>query len=226
MTNRFVIAFACVALVAAGCSRNQQQATAPGESASPAVVANTTDLPLYEGATVIHAGQFQQTLDPSKDPTSPFSSLGRGTYNGNTVVASSPAAVADLQKWLDQLRTSPPSGYRTVPMPSSVQSIARRYGIDFVPFVSGSTRGAFIVVMDPKVVTVRLGPVLRVLDQYNSLPAPLKRGMDSSIQRRTGWTISELTDQSAPVGAAIAAMSRFKDSNERAIVLVNAQRAL
>ena len=225
MTKRVAIAFACLALITTGCAKNQQQANAPGENQSPGAIANTTDMPLYEGAVVIDARQFQQTVDPSKDKSSPFASLGKGTYNGKEVVASSPATVADLEKWLEQQGAAPPSGYKKQNVPASVQATAHKYGIDFVAFVNGTNKGATIVVMDPALVTSKLGGVLKVLEQYNSLPAPLKAGMDSQIKQRTGWSITELTDKSAPLGAAIAAMNDFKNSDKRAIVLVTAEKA-
>lgn len=224
MTVRLVIACACASLVLAGCTKNQQ-ATGPAENQSPGVLANTTELPLYEGAVVIDARQFQQTVDPSKDQSSPFNSLGKGTYNGKEVVASTPATIADLDAWLEHQGATPPSGYTKQNVPASVQATAHKYGIDFVAFVSGNNKGATIVVMDPKLVTSKLGGVMKALEQYNSLPEPLKQGMDSQVKQRTGWSITELTDRSAPLGAAIAAMDEFKNSDKRAIILVSAQKA-
>jgi hypothetical protein len=224
MMNRLVIACMCASLVVAGCAKNQQ-ATGPAGNQSPGALANTTDLPLYEGAVVIDARQFQQIVDPSKDKASPFANLSKGTYAGKEVVASSPATVAELDAWLEQQGAAPPSGYRKQNVPASVQATTHKYGIDFVAFVNGNNKGATIVVMDPKLVTSKLGGVLKVLEQYNSLPAPLKQGMDSQVKQRTGWSISELTDKSAPLGAAIAAMNDFKNSDKRAIILVSAEKA-
>src|SRR5215470_3742055 len=225
MRNRIALLFACAALVAAGCAKNNQSASGPAEGQSPGALANNTDLPLYEGAVVIDARQFQQTVDPSKDKSSPFASLGPGTYLGKESVASTPATVADLDKWLDQQGAAPPSGYKKQNVPSSVASTAHRYGIDFVAFTSGNSKGATIIVMDPKLVTAKLGPVLKMLENYQNMPEPLKQGMDQQVKARTGWTISEMTDRSAPLGAAIAAMNEFKNSDKRAIILVSAEKS-
>jgi len=225
MRNRIAILFACAALVAAGCAKSGQTASGPAEGQSPGALANNTDLPLYEGAVVIDARQFQQTVDPSKDKSSPFASLGPGTYVGKESVASTPATVADLEKWLDQQGASPPSGFKKQNVPAKVSSTAHKYGIDFVAFTSGNSKGATIVVMDPKLVTAKLGPVLNMLQSYNNMPAPLKQGMDSQVKQRTGISISELTDRSAPLGAAIAAMNDFKNSDKRAIILVSAEKS-
>jgi hypothetical protein len=224
MMNRAVIACVCASLVIAGCAKNQQTA-GPAQNQSPGAMTNTTDLPLYEGAVVIDSRQFQQTVDPSKDKTSAFSGLAKGAYAGKEVVASSPATVADLDAWLEKQGAAPPAGYTKQNVPASVATTAHKYGVDFVAFVSGNNKGATIVVMDPKIVTAKLGGVLKVLEQYNSLPAPLKQGMDSQVKQRTGWSITELTDKSAPLGAAIAAMNDFKNSDKRAIILVSAEKA-
>lgn len=223
MMNRGMIACICASLVIAGCAKNQQ-ATGPAQNESPGAMTNTTDLPLYEGAVVIDARQFQQSVDPSKDKASAFSGLSKGTYAGKEVVASSPATVADLDAWLEKQGAAPPTGYRRQAVPANVAATAHKYGVDFVAFVSGNNKGATIVVMDPKLVSSKLGGVLKVLDQYNSLPAPLKAGMDSQVKQRTGWSITELTDKSAPLGAAIAAMNDFKNSDKRAIILVSAEK--
>lgn len=222
MRNRAIVIAACAALAVSGCAK---QGTAPTQGGSPsAAVANTTGLPLYEDATVIDSRQFQQTVDPAQDKQSPLSSLGKGTYAGHEVVASSTATVDDLNKWLAQQAAQPPQGYHTTAIPASITADAHRYGIDFVAFTAGTSKGATIVVMDPKLVSSKLGAVLTVLQQYNNMPEPLKRGMDTSIKQRTGWSISELTDPSGPLGAAIAAMQEFKGSDKRAIILVSAQK--
>jgi hypothetical protein len=224
MTNRFAIACMCISLLVAGCAKNQQT-TNPAGNQSPGALTNTTELPLYEGAVVIDTRQFEQMVDPAKDKSSPFARLGKGTYTGHEVVASTPATVADLDTWLAQQGAAPPSGYTKQNVPASVEATTHKYGIDFVAFVSGTNKGATIVVMDPKLVTAKLGGVLKALQQYSSLPAPLRQGMDSQIKQRTGWSITELMDKSAPLGAAIAAMNDFKDSDKRAIILMSAQKA-
>ena len=225
MKNRSAIVVACAVLAVTGCAKGGQQATTPAEGQSPAAMANNTDLPLYQDAVVIDSRQFAQTVDPAKDPTSALAKMGPGTYTAKEVVASTPATVADLEAWLKQQSTTPPAGYTVKNAPQSVAATAHKYGIDFVAFVSGNNKGATIIVMDPKLVTAKLGAVVTMLQGYNSLPAPMKQRMDSQVKQRTGWTISELTDRSAPLGAAIAAISEFKGSDKRAIILVSAEKA-
>jgi hypothetical protein len=214
------IAVGCIALSTIGCSKGQQQTSGPAASA-PAL-ANTTGLPLPDTAVVIDARQFHQTIDPSQEKGTAISSLGKGNYDGNEVVASSTASTDELNKWLTTV--NPPAGYTRANIPANVATTVQRYGISYVVFTSGNSKGATVIVMDPKTVNAKLGPVLRVLDSYSSLPPQMRAGMDSQVKARTGQSISEMMDKSAPLGAAIAAVNEFRNSDKRAIILVTAQK--
>jgi len=214
------IAVGCVVVSTIGCSKGQQQTSGPTVSAPP--LANTTGLPLPDTAVVIDARQFHQTIDPSQEKGTAVSSLGKGNYDGNEVVASSTASTDDLNKWLTTV--NPPAGYTRANIPASVATTVQHYGISYVVFVNGNSKGATVIVMDPKTVNAKLGPVLKVLDSYNSLPPAMRAGMDSQVKARTGQSISEMMDKSAPLGAAIAAVNEFRNSDKRAIILVTAQK--
>jgi hypothetical protein len=223
MRTRLLIAAACMALLAAGCSKGQQQTSAPEATASAATaLTNTTGLPLPDAASVIDARDFHQTIDPAQEQGTAMASLGKGNYAGHEVVASSLQSTADLDKWLATV--APPAGYTKANTPSSIQSAVNRYGISYVAFISGNSKGATIVVMDPKMISTKLGPVLAVLDKYNSMPPPLRAGMDAQVKQRTGQSISEMMDKSAPLGAAIAAVNEFRNSDKRAIILISAEK--
>ncbi|HZV79164.1 MAG TPA: hypothetical protein VFF60_06055 [Candidatus Binatus sp.] len=221
MRNRLLLLTACIAFALGGCSKGQQQTNAPQPEASASGLPNTTGLPLPDNATIVDARDIHQTINPSQQGTA-LTSLANGNYAGHEVVASTAASVEDLSKWLDTV--TPPQGYTKANSPSSVQSTAHRYGINYVAFVSGNTKGATIVVMDPHTVATKLGPVLAVIDKYNSMPAPLRQSMDTQVKARTGQSITEMLDKSAPLGAAIAAMQDFRTSNNRAIILISAEK--
>jgi hypothetical protein len=107
----------------------------------------------------------------------------------------------------------------------TLQAAAHRYGIDFAAFIGpNGDRGATIIVMDPKIVMAKLGPVLMMLGKYESWPPAFRQGMDTQVKQRTGVSISELTDKGAPLGAAIAAVNEFRDSDKRAIILLSAEK--
>ena len=108
----------------------------------------------------------------------------------------------------------------------TLASLTHRYGIDFVAFQNGSNKGATLVVMDPKTVTAKLGPVLTVIKQYNAMPLPVRQSMDNQVKQRTGVSISEAMDRSAPLGAALAAVNAFKDSDKRAIIIITAEKQM
>ena len=222
----FLIA-ACVVASLAGCSKRQQ--AGPQPSPNPT---NVTGLPLPDNAVIVDAREFQQLVDPAAHSGSPLASLGKGTYTGHVVIAATPATQAELLSWLQQVAAQPPAGLVRSNAPGaigagtqSLTSAAHRYGVDFVVFVGHpGSKGATIVVMDPKTVVAKLGPILTMLETYHAMPEALKQGMDAQVKKRTGVTISELTDRSAPLGAAIAAVDSFRGTDKRAIVLVSAEK--
>ncbi|MBV8172673.1 MAG: hypothetical protein JO219_12155 [Candidatus Eremiobacteraeota bacterium] len=221
MTYRLLLLTAVVAFALGGCSKGEQQTNAPQPGAT-ATLGNTTGLPLPDNATIVDARDIHQTINPSQEGGTAVTSLAKGSYVGHEVVASTPATVDDLDKWLATVAA--PQGYNKANTPANVAATAHKYGISYVAFVSGNSKGATIVIMDPHTVAMKLGPVLSVIEKYNAMPEPLRQSMDAQVKARTGQSISEMLDKSAPLGAAVAAMSDFRTSNNRAIILVTAEK--
>ena len=228
MNGRAVFAIFSLSLSLIACSGNKQNvAQNPQPTAS---LANETGLPLPENATIIDARAVHETIDPSQSSGSALAEAGKGTYNGHEVVASADASQQDLETWLASVpvpegmkKTDP--GAKIKVGSDTLTTMAHRYGIDYIAFVSPNGKGATVVVMDPKIVTGKLGAIVSMLDKYNSLPEPMRQAMDSQIKQRTGFSIAELTDKSAPVGAAINAVKEFRNSDKRAIILVSGEKA-
>jgi len=219
MNGRAVFAIFSLSLSLIACSGNKQNvAQNPQPTAS---LANETGLPLPENATIIDARAVHETIDPSQSSGSALAEAGKGTYNGHEVVASADASQQDLETWLASVPV--PEGMKKTDPGAKI--MAHRYGIDYIAFVSPNGKGATVVVMDPKIVTGKLGAIVSMLDKYNSLPEPMRQAMDSQIKQRTGFSIAELTDKSAPVGAAINAVKEFRNSDKRAIILVSGEKA-
>lgn len=231
MNHRTLFGAAWLALLLAACSGNQQRNAPPANAPqSAAALANDTGLPLPENASIVDSRPFSQTIDPTQMSGSSLAAAGKGTYNGHEVIASSSQSEQDLSKWLasvpvPQGMTKTDQGAKIKVGADTLDSIAHRYGINYVAFSSPAGKGATVVVMDPKIVTSKLGWVVSALDKYNALPAPMKSAMDNQIKQRAGFSIAELTDKSAPLGAAISAINEFRDSDKRAVILLSAEKA-
>jgi len=224
-----LIAVTWLALLLAACAGNQRQNAAPVSTPTNAAITNDTGLPLPENATIIDSRKFVQTIDPAEQSGSALAAAGKGTYNGHKVIAASSATDQDLVKWLASVPA--PAGMKKTDAGAKIKvdsrtldEVVHTYGIDYVAFVSQSGKGATVVVMDPKIATNKLGVVLTALERYNSLPAAMRQAMDEQIKQRTGFSVAELTDTSAPLGAALAAMSEFRNSDARAIILLRGER--
>lgn len=227
MNARALVAGLCILVSLIACSGNRRQ-TAPSPQGSTAL-SNDTGLPLPESATIIDARAVHQTIDPSQSSGSALAQAGKGTYAGHEVVASDDESQQDLIKWLASVpvpqgmdKTDP--GAKIKVGADTLDSMAHRVGIDYVAFVSPSGKGATVVVMDPKLVTNKLGAIVSMLDKYNALPEPMKQAMDAQIKQRTGFSIAELTDRSAPLGAAINAVREFRNSDKRAVILISGEK--
>ena len=223
-----LVIVAALAILLISCASNQRQNAAPVSTPTNALT-NDTGLPLPENATIIDSRKYQQTIDPSEQSGSAFAAAGKGTYDGHEVIASSSASYQDLAKWLESVPA--PAGMKKTDVggkikvdSSTLDEVVHKYGIDYAAFVDKSGKGATVVVMDPKTVTKKLGVVLTALQRYNTLPEAMRQAMDEQIKQRTGFSVAELTDKSAPLGAALAAMSEFRDSDARAIILLSGER--
>jgi hypothetical protein len=85
-------------------------------------------------------------------------------------------------------------------------------------------RAVMIIIMDPKQVAEHLGPTLDLMDQYDRLPWFLRGGIDATIKKQTGVSISDLMNTNTPMGMIVYATRHFKNEDSRAIILVDALR--
>ncbi len=224
-----ILAAAIVSLSACSKGTSVPGTQATEQPPTPAANAtNPTNFPLIEGASVIAAKPFTQTINSSQMGTGVFSN-GSGTYSGDEVIAGSSASFADLENWLRQDEKQPPSGYTAVVVPSnmaSIHRIAMKNGVDFAMFhdTSNSKRGLVVIAMDPATTNAKLGAVLGLFSKYQSLPQPLRNGIDSQLKQRFGYTAGEFVEPGSPLGSAVGALSDFKNKNERGVLIIDAAK--
>jgi hypothetical protein len=209
------------------CSAQSGRSPAPQNQATQAPLTNPTDFPLMNDATVLDVKPFKQTVKGGT--TSGLTVAGAGTYSGTEVLAGSTAPIADVHTWLVSIEQKPPAGYEYQPKTqvARVGEALHRYGIEYAVFKrtdSTNTRGVIVVVMDPARLQGKLGFALGLVDKYRMLPASLRTPIDKQLKDRTGFSGTEATDPSAPLGMTLTALNEIHNSNERAIVLVDASR--
>ncbi|MBV8081649.1 MAG: hypothetical protein JO293_00270 [Candidatus Eremiobacteraeota bacterium] len=85
-------------------------------------------------------------------------------------------------------------------------------------------RAVMIIIMDPKQVADHLGSTMDLMDQYERLPAVVRGGIDQSIKKNTGFSVSDLLNASTPMGMIVYATRTYKSKDVRAIILVDALR--
>ncbi|MDE2481400.1 MAG: hypothetical protein KGN02_04330 [bacterium] len=214
--KRFVI-MAVLGAALAACSHTSQTAQ-PGAqttAASPAPAAtNTLDFPVYDGSTVLVAQPWHQ-------------SVGGHMVGGTEVIAQTPATLAQLGDWIHGLAAKPPAGYTVAATGSGVEIAKRRaaaMGIDFEAFthdVKGTKRALVVIAIDPKNFEAKAGPVLAMIGKYKMLPQSLRDPIDAQAKARTGYTVSEALDPATPLGAAIVAVDKLKDTGERGVLLLD-----
>jgi len=223
--KRFALACAVVGLLCAGCSGNAGKTTAAAPRATAATIENPTDFPLGADAKILDAKPFNQTITNAQGQGGTLMSQGTGTYHGHSVIAQSTAPLADVKAWLKKIESAPPAGYVFVPTaerPEAV-AIAGKYGVTYAVFKRGS-KGAVIAVIDPKLAHDKIGFLLGLVDKYNMLPASMRGPIDDAAKKRTGISVSEALDPSAPVGMTIQALRAVNGSNDPAIVEVDATK--
>ncbi len=215
-------------LAAAGCSGNSHEAASTPAPAPS--IANPVDFPLYANAHVLAAKNYTETINTAGNATSAAAlSQGAGTYTGHEVVASTPASFAQLSAWLHGLGAKPPHGYTTATASSldRARVQAHRVGLDFAAFQTqknGKNVGMLVVVMDPALVSTKLGPVLDLIGRYRMLPSAMRSQIDSQVQSRIGMSVSDAMQPDSPVGAALSALDQFQHSNARGILLIDAAK--
>lgn len=222
--------FLAALLLAAGCSGGSQSSSGTAGSAAPAPpLKNTSDFPLYNGATVIAAHEFTQDVQIPNQQSGSVYSAGNGTYSGQQIIASTSATFADLSHWVSQLSTSPPSGYTPLETGNNPNERvqAERYGLDYATFSKksgGKTHGVLVIVMDPQRVNARFGTILGMVAKYRALPAMMRAPIDNEAKARIGMTLTQATAPDSPVGAALSALDQFQHKNARGIVLIDAAK--
>jgi hypothetical protein len=229
MKRAFLVITTLTTVALCSCSKGTSvpegaQATAAATSAPQ----NTTNFPLIAGSTVLVSKGFSQTVNAGQSATGVMSA-GAGTYNGNEVIAGSDATLAQLESWLRENESKPPSGYVAVAIPASmatIHSVAVKNGMDFAIFhdTANSKHGLIVVALDPQAAHNKLGPALFAVSKYQALPVPMKQQIDSQLKQRYGYTASEFVEAGSPLGSAAAAMSQFKDKNQRAIIVLDATK--
>lgn len=218
------IALAC----AVGCSGNsggQGTASAPaGSNAAPATIANPTDFPLPADDKILDAKPFNQVVSSSQSSGTALAQ-GAGNYTGHSVIAQSSGSLADAKAWLVTVEKSPPSGYTYVPTaehPTAVATAAK-YGVTYAVFRNGA-KGAVIVVIDPKLAHDKLGVILTAANNYQMLPAQVRSSIDARVKAKTGMSVTEALDPSAPVGMTLQALKTVNGSDNPAIVELDATK--
>lgn len=225
--KKLFVFLAAATLCLSACSKGTSVPGTQATAQPPAPMANATNptnFPLIEGATVIAAKPFSQTINSSQMGTGVFSN-GSGTYNGTEVIAGSNATFADLENWLRQNEKQPPSGYTAVVIPASmgaIHSVAVKNGIDFAMFHDASKHGVVVIAMDPATTNAKLGRVLAMISKYQALPQGLRNGIDSQLKQRFGYTAGEFVEPGSPLGTAVGALGDFKNNNERGVLIIDA----
>ena len=225
MQRYTAMTLAAVAALCAGCSGTGGKSTASAPRATAGSIANPTDFPMAPDAKILDAKPFNQVIVTSQGPGGTTLSQGAGTYHGHSVIAQSTASLADVKAWLTKLEAAPPAGYVYVAEaqhPDAV-SVANRYGVTFGVFKRGA-KGAVIAVIDPRQAHDKLGFMLDLVDKYRMLPASMRGPIDEETKKRTGMSVTEALDPSAPVGMTIEALREVNGSNDPAIVEVDAAK--
>jgi hypothetical protein len=225
MKRYAAITLAVVAALCTGCSGNGGKGKASAPQAAAGKITNPTDFPLGADAKILDAKPFNQIIVNSQGAGGTTLSQGAGTYHGHSVIAQSTASLADVKAWLAKLEAAPPAGYVYVAeaqKPEAV-AVANKYGVTFAVFKRG-TKGAVIAVIDPKQAHDKLGFMLGLVDKYRMLPESMRGPIDDETKKRTGMSVTEALDPSAPVGMTIEALREVNGSNDPAIVEVDASK--
>jgi hypothetical protein len=225
MLRNVLAACAVAGVMCSGCSGSGGNNTTTAPRATAAAVANPTDFPLGADAKILDAKPFNQKIANAQGPGGTLLSQGVGTYHGHSVIAQSTAPLADVKAWLKKLEASPPSGYVYVDTANHADAVALagRYGVTYAVFKRGP-KGAVIAVIDPKLAHDKIGFMLSLVDKYRTLPPGMRGPIDDAVKKRTGMSVSEALDPSAPVGMTVEALRAVNGSNSPAIVEVDAAK--
>jgi hypothetical protein len=225
----YIATFLMVGVLAiAGCSGKSQQSSSPQTAGSPPALTNPTDFPLASGSVLLDVKPFSQTVEATSMNSSSLAGHGAGKYSGNEVLAETPASLDDLRGWLDRLKKAPPAGYTYQPASVESHDVAlSKYGIDYALFTkSGSAkpRGVVLVVMDPSQVRSKIGMAVDLVNRYRELPETVRQPIDQEVKSKIGFSATEATDPSAPLGMTLSALDQLRSTNDRAIMMIDATK--
>lgn len=216
------------AVLLSGCSGSTSSSQS-SPAARPSI-ANSIDFPLYANSRVVVAKDYTQVVNTTNAPSGGILMGGNGKYQGNEVIAASPASFDQLRGWLRSMGANLPRGYTNVQQSGteSARAQMQRYGMDFAVFQKAGTgrnpTGLLVLIMDPAHVSKSLGPALNLITRYRSLPDFAKKPIDEQVKAQTGFSVSEALQPESPIGTALDALSEFSHSDQRAVILVNAQK--
>ena len=218
-----------ILLVAAACTGGNRTAQQQPAATAPPNITNPTGFPLYSGSKVLVSKGFKQVVNANANGSGGLLAQGNGTYTGNEVIASAPASFPALQSWLHEAYAKPPSGFRqaTDKNLNSSGDTATTIGVDgrgFETTKNGKTSTLLVVVMDPSKFNARLGPALALVRRYRDMPQFMRGPIDQQVKQQTGFSVSEMLQPDSPMGLALDAMNEFSHNNQRAILLIDAQR--
>ncbi|MDQ6929235.1 MAG: hypothetical protein M3126_01035 [Candidatus Eremiobacteraeota bacterium] len=219
-----------VLLGVAGCSGGGGTSSQTGSPTAQPSVASSIDFPLYDGSRVLASKDYTQVINSTGNAPSGILMAGNGKYHGNEVIAASSASFDQLRTWVRSLSAKSPAGYTSLPHTDvgNARASMQRYGMDFALFQKGQNgktpEGLIVLVMDPKTVTKSLGPALNLIARYRTAPDFLKKPIDDQVRSQMGFSVSDALQPGGPIGTALDALSDFSHSDQRAIVLVNAQK--
>ena len=218
-----------LAIAVSACSGGGGESAKSSPTPLPSV-ASAIDFPLYSGSRVLVAKSFTQVVNTSDPSYNGVLMSGNGTYKGNEQVASSPASFDQLRAWLRGLNGNLPNGYTVVQSAqyNEARNSVQRYGLDFALFQKSDgakpPQGLLVLVMDPARVTKSIGPALPLISKYRSLPDFAKKPIDDQVKAQTGFSVTEALQPESPIGLALETLNDFSHSNQRAILMVNAQK--
>lgn len=86
-------------------------------------------------------------------------------------------------------------------------------------------RVVMLIVLDPKQVADHLGATMSIFDEYEKMPALLRGGLDATVKKQAGFSVSDLLNTNTPMGMIVYAARNWKNEDTRAIILVDATRA-
>ena len=230
MMRKLIIPFfiACLFSLCACSSQGQQRAQPQVSAPRASPLTNPSGFPLMRGSTVLDVKPFTRTV--AANGAGGLASAGAGKYAGTEVLAVTPASEAGVRTWLRGAELQPPAGYvyRTgATSNASVKQTLDKYDVDYAVFTAANSpngRTVAVVVMDPKVVKAKLGIALDLVEQYRSLPESLRAPIDSDLKAKAGFSATEATDPSAPLGMTLSALEQLRSSDKRAIILLEASK--